>query len=46
MPKHGQAVIIGIVVVPLIAVRVDEEDVIGELVVVVYDVAGHALDMV
>lgn len=39
MAQHGHAVIVWIVVVPLIAVRMDEEDVVGESVVVVYDVA-------
>jgi hypothetical protein len=37
--EHGEAVVVGVVVVPLVAVRMDEEDVIGEVVVVVDDVA-------
>jgi hypothetical protein len=37
--QHGEAVVVGVIVVPLVAVRVDEEDVVGEIVVVVDDVA-------
>jgi hypothetical protein len=37
--QHGEAIIVGVVVVPLVAVRVDEENVVRELVVVVDDVA-------
>jgi hypothetical protein len=39
VPQHGEAVVVGVVVVPLVAVGVDEEDVVGEGVVVVYDVS-------
>ena len=41
MPEHGQAVVVGVVVVPLVAVRVDEEDVVREGVVVIDDIAGR-----
>jgi hypothetical protein len=37
--QHGEAIVVGVVVVPLVAVRVDEENVVRELVVVVDDVA-------
>lgn len=39
--EHGEAVVVWVVVVPLVAVGVDEEDVVGEGVVVVDYVAGR-----
>jgi len=39
MAQHGEAIIIGVVVVPLVAVGVYKEDVIREIVIVVYYVA-------
>lgn len=36
MSKHGKAVVIRVVVMPLVAVGVNEEDVVGQIVVVVY----------
>jgi hypothetical protein len=39
MPQHGEAIVVGIVVVPLVAVRMDEENVVGKIVVVVDDIA-------
>jgi hypothetical protein len=41
MAQHRQAVIIGVVVVPLIAIRVDKEDVVREGCVVINDIAGE-----
>lgn len=38
-PEHGDAVVVGVVVVPLEALRVDEEHHVGEAVVVVDNVA-------
>jgi len=40
MAKHRNSIIVGVVVVPLVAVRVQEEDVIGEAVIVIYEVAA------
>jgi hypothetical protein len=40
MAKHGNTIVIGVVVVPLVAVRVNEEDVVRKIIVVVDDVAG------
>lgn len=37
--QHGDAVVVGVVVVPLVALGVDEEHPIGETVVVVDDIA-------
>jgi hypothetical protein len=37
--QHGETIVIGIVVVPLVAVRMDEENVVRKIVVVVDDVA-------
>ena len=39
MAEHREAVVVGIVVVPLVAVWVDEEDVVGKRRVVIDDVA-------
>jgi hypothetical protein len=39
--QHGKAIVVGIVVVPLVAIRMDEENVVREVVVVVDDVAGR-----
>lgn len=40
--KHGEAVVVGVVIVPLVTVGVNEKDVVGELVVVIDDIAAHA----
>jgi hypothetical protein len=40
MAQHRDPIIVWVIVVPLVAVRVQKEDVIGEPVVVIYDVAA------
>jgi hypothetical protein len=43
MAQHGKAIVIGVVIVPLIAVRVNEEDVVRKIVIVVDYVARRTL---
>jgi uncharacterized protein YqgV (UPF0045/DUF77 family) len=39
--QHGDTVVVGVVVVPLVARRVDEEHYIGEVFVIVNDVSAR-----
>lgn len=43
---HGNAIVVRVIVVPLVALGVDEEHDIGQVVVVVNDVAGKAMSSV
>jgi hypothetical protein len=43
--EHRQAIVVGVVVVPLVAVWVDEEDVVRKGRVVVYDVAAGGVSL-
>jgi hypothetical protein len=41
MSKHGQTIVVGVIIVPLVAIWVNKEHVVRELVVMIDDVAGQ-----